>query len=257
MNFDDNITEVFDRYLTGQMTKVEEREFLEQLQSDPALKQQYEAHRVIVAGIREARREELKDYIKQNAKIRYIGNIWGPKWVMSSAAILIILLSAYFVIEYALKPNQNRKETAEATEDYTDTLQTETEYNNQIAQAEEDVSNSKSEAKNNTKTKKKDVPTVSKEGNKNLNKASKNSGVDRTIEVFYEVAQDTLYKYDGIKLTLYKFPYQDDVVIYQTDGEADYLAWQGEYFLLLKDNEEHPLQPITDPKTIKQLQSIK
>lgn len=279
MNFDDNIAEVFDRYLTGQMTEVEEREFLAELEKDPSLKQNYEAHRAIVAGIREARKEELKDYIKQNAKIRYIGNIWSQKWVISSAAIVVILLSAYFVIEFALKPMQNSKEMAK-------TEQTENSTNDEVAEATEDASEANAIAKkeNNVDDSvnttlpeaydayqgltddelenavaeiKKSVPVIQNSlKTNNNNKASTNTENDATIDVYYEAAQNTQYKYDGTKLTLYKFPYEDDVMIYQTGEEKDYLAWRKAYYELLKDNKAHPLQEITDKKVIEKLRNL-
>jgi hypothetical protein len=286
MNFDDNITEVFDRYLTGQMTEAEEQEFLEQLNTDPSLKQAYEAHRAIVAGIREARRDELKDYIKKNAKIRYIGNVWGPKWVMASAAIVVVLLSAYIVIEYAVNPNQKSKEvaTAEKTEDAV--TEEPTEENTEVANeaVAEDATDTEVIADSslkgnplnskeldsyysyeglNDKQKaetmpeiKKSVPVITKSSAKDLNKVTVNKNIAETIDVYYEVSTTLQYKYSGNKLTLYRFPYEDDVVIYQTGGDTDYLAWQRAYYPLSKDNKIHPLKRLIDGEILKQLPTL-
>lgn len=276
MNFDDNLTEVFDRYLAEQMTEVEEREFLAELERDPSLKQNYEAHRAIVAGIREARKEELKDYIKQNAKIRYLGNIWSQKWVISSAAIVTVLFSAYFIIEFAVKPNQSTKEVAQTTE------QAESTTNEADAIVMEDANEAKepltdslpdikseqidayddyqeltpSELENTIAEIKKSVPVIQNNLNANNNKASANTGNGATIDVYYEVANSTQYKYDGTKLTLYKFPYQDDVVIYQTGEDKDYMAWRKAFYEIVKDDKAHPLQKLKDEKTIKTLRNL-
>lgn len=276
MNFDDNITEVFDKYLTAQMTEVEEREFLAELERDPSLKQNYETHRAIVAGIREARKEELKDYIKQHAKIRYIGNIWTQKWVISSAAIVVILLSAYFVIEFALKPMQNNKEMAkkeetESTTNSADVEVTEDAKEAQVKSLNDSAPNIKSEQidaydayqeltkeelENATAEIKKSVPVIQNNFKNNNNKASANTKNDATIDVYYEVANTTQYKYDGAKLTLYKFPYQDDVVIYQTGENLDYMAWRKAFYELMKDDKAHPLLKLKDEKTIKTLRKL-
>lgn len=285
MNFDDNLTELFDRYLTGQMTEVEEREFLDQLNNDPALKQAYENHRALVAGIREARREELKDYIKQNAKIRYIGNVWGPKWVISSAAIVVILVSAFFIVEYVVKPNNKAREIVEATEDAAQEEAKASEVpaeanealandssiptENEVAVVEDnsqpntqlDVSDdynnlSEDEQKGLKPSITKSIPIISGKALGNKNKVTKTESDGVTIDVYYEVAKTTQYKYDGSKLTLYKFPYEDDVVIYQTDGNKDYLAWQRAYYTLSKDNKAHPLQRVTDKEILKTLPSL-
>ena len=264
MNFDDNINEVFDRYLTGQMTEVEEREFLAELEKDPALKQNYEAHRAIVAGIREARKEELKDYIKQNAKIRYLGNIWGQKWIISSAAIVTVLITAYFVIEFIAKPQQS-KNTAENTEQTENDLEATEDINNEndslgntFPEAYDGYNELSQEQLNNAKAEvKKRVPTVEDNLKNKSNKASANKNLDATIDVYYEVADSTQYKYDGSKLTLYRFPYQDDVVIYQTEEDRDYMAWRRSYYELLKDDKAHSLKEITDAKTIEKLRNLK
>ncbi len=284
MNFDDNITEVFDRYLTGQMTEAEEREFLEQLNTDPSLKQAYEAHRAMVAGIREARREELKDYIKKNAKIRYIGNVWGPKWVMASAAIVVVIFSAYIVIEYAIKPAQKSKEVATTEETKNvpqeETVEHEAEAANEaVAEDATEViidSSSKENLINSKKIDsyysydglddkqkaeampeiKKSVPVITKGSAIDLNKVTVNKNVAETIDVYYEVSTTLQYKYNGSKLTLYHFPYEDDVVIYQTEGDTDYLAWQRAYYSLSKDNKIHPLKRLIDGEILKQLPTL-
>ncbi len=257
MNFDDNISEVFDNYLRGQMTEVEEREFVEQLKNDPSLKQAYETHRTIVAGIRNARKKELKEYIKKNAKIRYIGNVWNSKWVMTSAAIFVIFFSAYIIVEYVVKPASSEK--IAATEEATEKDQQEIVEKNKnktpttIDIAEDDKN--LTEKATSKPVLKKTVPLLTKRSEIDLNKVAKSKNFNETIDIYYEVATTTQYRYSNDKLTLYKFPYKDEVVVY-TDDDIAYLAWQRAYYPLIKDDKAHPLQKLTDKKIIRQLHPL-
>lgn len=290
MNFDDNITEVFDRYLTGQMTEVEERDFAEQLKNDPSLKQSYETHRAIVAGIRDARKEELKDYIKKNAKIRYIGNVWSSKWVMTSAAVFIIFFTTFMVIEYGVNSSSKKNTTAQTEDnDSNEPVATEKDKSETALKNEEDgeatemheaipdevVEDNAENANSNVESYdgydgltpaeqkavmpeiKKVVPIITKRAEIDLNKVSKNNNADATIDVYYEVATTTQYRYSNNKLILYKFPYEDDVVVYKTDDDTDYLAWQRAYYPLKKDDKAHPLQELKDKKILSQLPALK
>lgn len=286
MNFDENITEVFDRYLTGQMTEVEEREFLEQLQNDPSLKQAYESHRTIVAGIREARREELKDYIKQNAKIRYMGNVWSPKWVMTSAAVLVIFFSAYIVVEFILKPTKT-KEIVNVTEEQADSSQpvpadvpvteeneniaelntpekeqvikkegdnAETEHSDEAPASYKDFKDFDMERAAVTTDKKRSVPLIAVNLQKAENKANNSSTA--TIDVYYKEGEEHQYRYNDKQLILYKVSYDDRIAVYNTNVE-DYLAWKKKYYELKADGKAHPLQELTDLDIIKQLPALK
>lgn len=263
MNFDDNMTEVFDKYLNGQMTETEEREFLAQLNADPAMKQAYEFHRTIVAGIREARREELKDYIKQNAKIRYIGNIWGPKWVMASAAIVTLFLVSYVVIEYIVKP-ANEPMTAEQTDvdtsKYQDTNNApvaEPNENSDLAMTDDGQNNYN--GSNNTKPEIKKSVNVISAAKPNMDKGDwgKVGNVrNETIEVYYEAADSYSYKYNKTAITLYKVPFEDNVRLFKTE-KAAYLGWNKKFYPLQADGEAHPLQEISDTSILKQLPTLK
>lgn len=269
MNFDDNMTDVFDRYLTGKMTEVEEREFLAQLEKDAALNQAYQFHRNIVAGIREARREELKDYIKQNAKIRYIGNVWSTKWVMASAAVITLFFLSYIVIEYVVKPNSAEYQTAEkqqvdSSKDGTEIVngnkgQEPNGDNNGIAMTE--GSQATDGADDGTKPEiKKSVEVYSavknSKGKNDWEKVANTASSKESMEVYYKPADTYSYEYKSPNLTLYKVPYEDAIKVFKTE-KAAYLGWKKKFYSLTVDGLVHPLQEISDTSILKQLPVLK
>ena len=267
MNFDDNMTEVFDKYLTGQMTEVEEREFLEQLEKDTALNQAYQFHRNIVAGIREARREELKDYLKQNAKIRYIGNVWSTKWVIGSAAVITLFFLSYIVIEYVVKPNSSEYQTADkeqvdSSTDNTATnntnIQEQQNENNGIAMTEGSQTTDGVDDGTKLEIKKSvDVYSAVKKdmGRKDWEMAANNTNKE-SMEVYYIPADTYSYMYNKTGLTLYKVSYGDAIKVFKTE-KAAYLGWKKKFYPLTADGSVHPLQEISDTSILKQLPVLK
>lgn len=268
MNFDDNMTEVFDRYLTGQMTEVEEREFLEQLEKDAALNQAYQFHRNIVAGIREARREELKDYIKQNAKIRYMGNVWSTKWVIGSAAVITLFFLSYIVIEYIVKPNSTEYQTADkeqvdsnagntTTANNTNTQESQPE-NDGIAMTEGTQATDGADDGTRPEIKKSvDVYSAVKKdmGRKDWEMAANNTNKE-SMEVYYVPADTYSYMYNKTGLTLYKVSYDDAIKVFKTE-KAAYLGWKKKFYPLTADGVTHPLEEISDTNILKQLPVLK
>lgn len=270
MNFDDNMTEVFDKYLAGQMTEVEEREFLEQLEKDAALNQAYQFHRSVVAGIREARREELKDYIKQNAKIRYIGNVWSTKWVISSAAIITLFFLSYVVIEYVVKPNSTEYQTVEKQEgdsnstDNTatardDSQKTQTD-NNGIAMTDGQNATDGADVGTTPEIKRSVGVFSAVKNSKGKNDWEKVANSDansgETMEVYYKPADTYSYIYNKTSLTLYKVSYDDAIKVFKIE-KAAYLSWKKKFYPLTADGEMHPLQEVSDTSILKQLPVLK
>lgn len=271
MNFDDNINEVFDRFLTGQMSEVEAKEFLQQLESDPALREAYEWHRNMVAGIREARREELKDYIKKNANIKYIGNIWGRSWVMTSAAILVIMFASYVAVEYFMNSG-NTETTAEQKSndsgnvdskgmgsDNKDGIAVE-EEKNQSPETPAYVENSTPQQTNDGDVtpeikKEVDLYALTKNRQDNITRIASGKSSGKLL-VYYMSADALKYKYEPNKLTLYKVPFEDKVMVYEME-KASYLVWNKGYYTLKKDGKPNDLTKLTDTEALKGLPPIK
>lgn len=269
MNFDDNIQEVFDRYLTGQMDEAETREFLQQLDSDPAFREAYEWHRNVVAGIREARREELKDYIKKNANIKYIGNIWGRSWVMTSAAILVIMFASYVAVEYFMNSGNNEPIAEQKSDDSnkTDSKGVNedgiTVDNDDEAQTQETpayVENTSPTPKNDVNVipevkKEVDLYALTKNKQENITRIASGKSSGKLL-VYYRSADALKYQYEPNKLTLYKVPFEDKVMVYEIE-KASYLVWNKGYYSLKKDGKPNDLTKVTDTEALKGLPPIK
>ncbi len=273
MNFDDNINEVFDRFLTGQMSEVEAKEFLQQLESDPALREAYEWHRNMVAGIREARREELKDYIKKNANIKYIGNIWGRSWVMTSAAILVIMFASYVAVEYFMNSGNNETTAEQQSKDSgkTDSKGLNGENEDGVATHKEDgktntqetpayVENSTPQQINGDDVipeikKEVDLYALTKNRQDNITRIASGKSSGKLL-VYYKSADALKYQYEPNKLTLYKVPFEDKVMVYEME-KASYLVWNKGYYPLKKDGKPNDLTKLTDTEALKGLPPIK
>ncbi len=101
---------LFDSYIKGSLSQTEKSNFEEQLKNDSELAKEFEWYKLVVVGIQESRKAELKNYIKENAKINYWGNVWGRSWNIASAAIIVLALASYLVVQYYVKPNLEKKD---------------------------------------------------------------------------------------------------------------------------------------------------
>lgn len=106
-------TELFDKYVLGTLTKAEEAELHALIENDSKLKLEFESHKLLVEGIKLARKEELKDYLKEHGKVEYFENIWGQKWRKASVVIVAVFLAAFFTVEYIKKQPVNQNPVAQ------------------------------------------------------------------------------------------------------------------------------------------------
>lgn len=96
-------TALFDLYVLGTISKEEEKEMHLLIKENPALKLEFESHKLLVDGIKLARKEELKDYLKEHGKVEYFQNIWGKKWRSASAIIVLLFTASFFAVQYLSK----------------------------------------------------------------------------------------------------------------------------------------------------------
>lgn len=90
--------ELFDLYLRNELPDTDKTDFEKKLESDPEFKQQFIQYLLIVEGIKLKEREELKAFMKKEAKMEYWGqNFWGKNWTYASAALLLVFASLYIV----------------------------------------------------------------------------------------------------------------------------------------------------------------
>lgn len=90
--------DLFDRYLRGELNEQELDDFLEKVKSDADFRKALEMHQLIVEGIREHEREELRTYMRDRARVRFMGNPWSKTWTYASAAVVVGFGILYLVI---------------------------------------------------------------------------------------------------------------------------------------------------------------
>jgi hypothetical protein len=272
MNFEENnMHEAFDRYVTGQMSEGEKAVFLEELDRDPALKAAFDTYINIVAGIRDARRDELKDYLKRNTKIRYIGNVWSRSWVIASAAIVTIFLGAYVMLNYysanqkgegIVLTDTSRKEKDSGMEGLQDiAIEQDQVAHNEHTGEDERTDNGAPPAAHEDATGKpqKTIPYYILERKIDVNPsqvAEKKITGEQKLDITYEPGDAYMYKYNKSTLVLYRIPEADKKSVYEYNRSA-YLSWNKGYYLLKPDGKSHPLEAVKDSVVIKSLPPVK
>ncbi|MEZ4805079.1 MAG: hypothetical protein R2852_06250 [Bacteroidia bacterium] len=119
--------ELFDKYLQDLMTPEERLDFEKQLATDKAMASDFEIHKILLEGIKESGRQELKTYLKTNGTVLFWGNnVWPKSMRFAAAAVFIIMAGLYIVIKSYVKTPENREIAVEQTErkDPTTTLDT-------------------------------------------------------------------------------------------------------------------------------------
>ena len=104
--------ELFDKYVLGTITKAEEKEMHLLIKNDPELELEFKTHKLLAEGIKLARKEELKDYLKEHGKVEYFQNIWGKKWRSASAVIVLLFTCSFFIAQYLSKKAANEMTVA-------------------------------------------------------------------------------------------------------------------------------------------------
>src|SRR5690606_177262 len=93
----------------GELEAAELDAFLERLKTEPELAEELEMHRLLVEGIKEHRKEELKAYLQEKGRVRFMGNPWSKTWTWASAAILV----AFGIIYFTIPQNENNEALSE------------------------------------------------------------------------------------------------------------------------------------------------
>ena len=91
--------DLFDRYFRGELSEEELDAFLARLESEPAFKEEYTTYQLLVEGIREHEREELRAYMHQKARVRFMGNPWSKTWTYASAAVVLAFGVLYTALD--------------------------------------------------------------------------------------------------------------------------------------------------------------
>ena len=95
--------ELFDKHVLGTINKEEKKELARLIENKPELELEFKTHKLLAEGIKLARKQELKDYLKEHGKVEYFQNIWGKKWRSASAVIVLLFTCSFFLVQYLSK----------------------------------------------------------------------------------------------------------------------------------------------------------
>jgi len=133
MKINENNIELFDKFLRSELSEEERMNFEYNLKENSEFKAEFEEFKLLVEGIKMKGLEDLKGILKSKGEVKYWGNLWGPKWTIASAAILVIFAIMFFVLEYYI-PRKSNLETQIALQE---TISTE----EQVEELEEKIEN--------------------------------------------------------------------------------------------------------------------
>lgn len=110
MNYNEANSELFDRFINGELSAEELAAFNERLASDKAFAEAFSLHKLLAEGIRDHARTELKSYIREKGEIHYWGgNIWPRSMTYAAAAVFVLFAGLYLVLRNYTKPDLEKE----------------------------------------------------------------------------------------------------------------------------------------------------
>ena len=97
-------------YYDGMMSTEEKEDFLKEIESNEALKQEWELYGKVIEGIQSEGEKELRDYIK--SRVQRDENISESNLWFYAAATVTVLVLGYFVV-YSLVTTNSIQEASE------------------------------------------------------------------------------------------------------------------------------------------------
>jgi len=106
----------FDAYLNDTISADEKLVFEKEIQENISFRQEFESYKLLVEGIQESRKQELKDYIKNNTKKEVKSLFRNNGKFYAIAAVIVFFVSVYIVFETNID-NSNEHYAMEKSED--------------------------------------------------------------------------------------------------------------------------------------------
>jgi hypothetical protein len=105
--------ELFDQYIHHQLDESQRIDFENRLNTDSEFKKEFDLYCLLVDGIREKNRQDLKSFMKESKNGMYWGqNIW-PRSVNYAAAAVLALFFVMYVLVKKYSPENQASEMAE------------------------------------------------------------------------------------------------------------------------------------------------
>ncbi len=119
-----NTYQLFDRFLTGEMSPSEQEEFQEELRNDSSLQEEFETYRTLTNSIQQVEKDQFrKELLKmgeeqinreltqktedQDAKVKSINSNKLRYWVAAAASVIILLIpGSLYIYNHIYHPQQ-------------------------------------------------------------------------------------------------------------------------------------------------------
>jgi hypothetical protein len=109
--------DLFDKYIRKELSPDALQNFQIDLASNPELEALFQSYLETVQLLSISGKEELKKRIHEKGKVRYFSNQWGKTWNLASAAIILLFIGLYWVIETKLSNTIKQPDSLEAYEE--------------------------------------------------------------------------------------------------------------------------------------------
>lgn len=96
----DNLTDLFDDYLTGKMPEAVLFEFEKRLREDSALNAEFQLHKSIVAAVSDFRKSQLKSFIAQNTQVLSVPFYRRTGFYYAAIAAMFLLVGTFVLVNY-------------------------------------------------------------------------------------------------------------------------------------------------------------
>jgi hypothetical protein len=109
LNYTEEHSELFDSYLSGNLSGAELAAFEKRLSGDKAFAEAFSVHGIVVEGIRDHGRRDLKAFLAENAKVDMVKGGFGAKKILYAAAAVFALFAGLYAVMnfYTLNKPEN------------------------------------------------------------------------------------------------------------------------------------------------------
>jgi len=267
--------ELIDDYLANRLQEQDRKAFEQQLDGDPALKEEVEFQQQVVHGVRQARVVELKSMLNN---VPVSGNYWsGGKIVAAVVTAGIVATGLYFYMdENEVSMTSLQEQNQEIKEQPTDntivpsTSDIKQEDSVTTLQPTKEKSGKLKQHKTSTPINKPDIQVVDPSADFSQTEEEKESvtpgrtqispskmevaigPVDKKHNFHYQFVQDKLMLYGPFDKNLY------EILEINGDSHAVFLFYKENYYLLdEKQSGITKLQPISDSQLLKKLREYR
>ncbi len=109
MNFNDPHIDLYDRYLRGEMTAAELESFGQRLAADKDFADAFAVHRIIVEGIKDRGRQDLKEFLSANAVAPANGKLRFNRMYYAAAAAVVAFVSLFVISHFYTSPGPGKE----------------------------------------------------------------------------------------------------------------------------------------------------